>query len=227
MGSKVFNQSIGTATRQNVATKDNAQIMLGALNTSSMDQPDALAGPNPGVDTKLINGDMGEWVWKNRQTQIYIDDTRIIDGKLSERVIEDVAFDYWSNRDLHVHMSDSTKVDLDRDLQVLGKDEENYAVHREITEPVQFEWKGADMVAKAFGFDNTVLDIATAGLSLEAKTIGVGGTVIEVYHKAIAAKVEELRGHANALIGKAGLAVKVEPDANAGPTVSTSAPLGA
>ena len=224
-----FQPTIQTSTTDNSLPKDASFPALGALDAKNMPGANALAGPLPGVDVKLIhNGDLSELLDKNRQTKITLSDIRHIKQALDETVDQAVTLKYNNGRTLTVYVFDTTEVHGDRSMTVTGHDKEDYTIHREVSEPVEFETKGLEMGFKGMSID-------TKGLSVEgtALTIGVEGlkVVSGLFHESnelIESQLRNLFGLTKTIDYKVGLlALHLDPRVNGGPTVSTSAPFGA
>ncbi|MBB5063235.1 hypothetical protein [Granulicella mallensis] len=203
-----------TTTKVHMGSKDLVTISMGSMQPENISGPNALLGVPAGNDQKAIRGNYTELVDGLRDTSISKTD------KL--HVVLTRTTDLDLDHKLTVTGTETTEIHTDRKLHVFGHDIEDYAVHREVTEPFQYEYKGFDGALKVISMDTIGLDLAFKTTQVEAVGVATGGALIELEQEAIHHRVEAMRSHVAGFVdGFCGFAVKVETEVNASATMSS------
>lgn len=217
-----------TETRENKSKEDNKSPDWGSLNHRTITAAQAMAGVNPGTDTKIVRGDYSEAVLQRRNTTILGKDTQNLQND-HEETIEGVAtITIKGGRHLMVDQIDDTAVRGERTMWVLGADSEHYSTHREISEPFEFEMKGVEMGAKGLSVDIKGMSAETTALTVAIDGIKIVAGVFSETNELIEDELKQICGLTEGLDVKVGLlSLHLNPRLNGAPTLSASAPFGA
>lgn len=201
-----FDGATKTTTNEHKGSEDKNPPDWKRLNPSQINTKTALAGVAACTDGKVVNGDLREFIQKDRQTTIMENDSLHIQGTQTEDVEQTATITIKNGRDMMIGVFDKVQVSGDRQIWVNGADSEYYLTHREIHEPAEkFEYKRLSWEYGLFGVETMASGFETKALSLAVENVKVEAKMFEETNQLIAGKVDAITARAEGMDVNLGL----------------------